>query len=355
MDNSSLHFASSTSTTSSTSSSSSSSSSSSTSSDTSIPPSMPPSLPPSSPPYAPPAPSSTYIWPLKNPHTLNSPTPSPTFTLSTHTFNLIYYPPTSSQPSPKVYVFLLSPPAPLKLTLTLIHKNLTRKIFSQITGNLLTSSSLKMYGYGDTLPPLTSGYFWNSGLRLSLSITPPLTSLVPPSLCTRDYLKIFSSQTSTDYYLKCVDYTWGCHSIILKFRLKGYEFEGEGVEVEGVGKEGGRVFLEWVYGGRWGGEEWRGVYECARKFGVEDLRWEVTSFIMKDLNVDNAADVLVWAEKKSEVQVKERCLEFISCNSSKVMEGLGWRKLVEEKPDLVAELFANATGARKRMRSNDNL
>ena len=46
------------------------------------------------------------------------------------------------------------------------------------------------------------------------------------------------------------------------------------------------------------------------------------------------------------------CLDFVSSNSDAVMESKEWSRLVDRTPDLVAELFASATGARKRARTN---
>ncbi|GMH75928.1 hypothetical protein TrLO_g14922 [Triparma laevis f. longispina] len=97
------------------------------------------------------------------------------------------------------------------------------------------------------------------------------------------------------------------------------------------------------------------THECCEMIGVEKLKGKVEEGIGRGLTPGNVVGRLLWADGGGgRVKVREGCLRFIGERAGEVMEGEGWRVLVDKAPDLIAELFANATGAsaRKRQRSN---
>ncbi len=93
------------------------------------------------------------------------------------------------------------------------------------------------------------------------------------------------------------------------------------------------------------------LLEMGKKFGVERLTSICEGYLLSEVNASNAADHLMFAERNSATNLKDGCLDFISSHSSAVMKSSSWTKLVDTTPDLLAELFANATGARKRSRT----
>jgi len=99
-------------------------------------------------------------------------------------------------------------------------------------------------------------------------------------------------------------------------------------------------------------EEGENLLKLAHSCGIKRLEVICEKFLISQLSVSNAVDLLMLAQDVPAVGLKEGCLEFISNHSSEVMALQSWSKLVSSQPSLVAELFANVTGARKRNRSD---
>ncbi|GMI47888.1 hypothetical protein TrCOL_g4170 [Triparma columacea] len=94
------------------------------------------------------------------------------------------------------------------------------------------------------------------------------------------------------------------------------------------------------------------LLRLANECGIKRLVIICEKFLLTQLSVHNAVDLLMLAQEVPAVGLKEGCLEFISNRSSEVMALQSWSKFVASNPELVAELFANVTGARKRNRSD---
>lgn len=92
------------------------------------------------------------------------------------------------------------------------------------------------------------------------------------------------------------------------------------------------------------------LLKLANECGIKRLVIICEKFLMSQLSVHNAVDLLMLAQEVPAVGLKEGCIEFISNRSSEVMAHQSWSKFVASQPSLVAELFANVTGARKRNR-----
>jgi len=131
------------------------------------------------------------------------------------------------------------------------------------------------------------------------------------------------------------------------------------VEISGcVGSETFESILRFVYGHVLPEPECmtnngRALLEASNRFGCHQLKMHVESQIVKSLvvNVDNAAEWLVFADSHSCPLLKEAAINTFRSNPTKVMESCGWATL-EESAALLSELM-RAT-FRKRPRGCDD-
>jgi speckle-type POZ protein len=58
-----------------------------------------------------------------------------------------------------------------------------------------------------------------------------------------------------------------------------------------------------------------------------------------NLSVDNAADILVLADRHNGTQLKCLAIDFINSHAEEIMETTGWQSLIKNNPQLVADAF----------------
>ncbi|GFY64358.1 speckle-type POZ protein B [Trichonephila inaurata madagascariensis] len=79
------------------------------------------------------------------------------------------------------------------------------------------------------------------------------------------------------------------------------------------------------------------LYYAADKYEVMDLRKMCGTTLMSKTSVDNACQILLWADRHSDESLKSQALNFISLNFETVVDSDVWRHLTDDETKLANE------------------
>ncbi|XP_062520159.1 speckle-type POZ protein B-like [Corticium candelabrum] len=78
---------------------------------------------------------------------------------------------------------------------------------------------------------------------------------------------------------------------------------------------------------------------AADKYQLDRLKVICEDVMRTNLSVENAADILVLADRHNGTQLKSLAIDFINSHAEEIMETTGWQSLIKNNPQLVAEAF----------------
>lgn len=87
-------------------------------------------------------------------------------------------------------------------------------------------------------------------------------------------------------------------------------------------------------------EEVYDLYYAADKYEVMDLRKMCATTLMSKASLDNASQILIWADRHSDVDLKSQILSFIGLNFETVVDSDVWRHFIESEIKLVNEVLS---------------
>ena len=149
------------------------------------------------------------------------------------------------------------------------------------------------------------------------------------------------------------------HSFVLKVRApdlaalaEEYD-QGTPIPIQDVDPDIFNHLLRFVYGGEIPvkevlGDNARALVSASNRFGITGLKLVAeTELASAGINVENAAELLLFADGTHCAMLKEAGINFFVDNSEAVMESAGYGDLTES-PDLLKELMAALVGSKKR-------
>ncbi|GIZ05362.1 speckle-type POZ protein B [Caerostris extrusa] len=85
------------------------------------------------------------------------------------------------------------------------------------------------------------------------------------------------------------------------------------------------------------------LYRAADKYKVLDLRKHCGHSLMARISVDNAVQILTWADAHNDEEVKTAAMDFVGSNFVAITDTGGWKKLTDENPKLAGKVIAFCT------------
>ncbi|KAK1336211.1 hypothetical protein QTO34_004015 [Cnephaeus nilssonii] len=88
-----------------------------------------------------------------------------------------------------------------------------------------------------------------------------------------------------------------------------------------------------------------GLLAAADKYALERLKVMCEEALSSHLSVENAAEMLTFADLHSADQLKTQTVDFINSHAEDVLETSGWQAMVASHPHLVAEMYRSLASA----------
>ncbi|XP_054580812.1 speckle-type POZ protein-like [Eptesicus fuscus] len=88
-----------------------------------------------------------------------------------------------------------------------------------------------------------------------------------------------------------------------------------------------------------------GLLAAADKYALEHLKVMCEEALSSHLSVENAAEMLTFADLHSADQLKTHTVDFINSHAEDVLETSGWQAMVSSHPHLVAEMYRSLASA----------
>ncbi|XP_065838694.1 speckle-type POZ protein B-like [Oscarella lobularis] len=115
------------------------------------------------------------------------------------------------------------------------------------------------------------------------------------------------------------------------------------VEIDDISPEVFKDLLRFIYTGTVAEESLQtnadDLLAASDKYQLDRLRLMCEETLCSNLNSENAADVLVLADRHSGSQLKSIAIDYINSHPEEVMETDGWKSLVKNNAQLVADAF----------------
>lgn len=159
---------------------------------------------------------------------------------------------------------------------------------------------------------------------------------------------IYVSQTSCD-----VDFIFennqqiGGHAAILTaispvfaamFQHNFKEAQTRKIHITDISFDTFKVFLHYLYAARLPGpldeETAKQLFVAADKYNIPGLVEECVEFLVRDIRLDNALDLIAWADFHSIEKLKNIALYFISRRGLEICQLDAWNMFVKDYPDL---------------------
>ncbi|EFX75747.1 hypothetical protein DAPPUDRAFT_199215 [Daphnia pulex] len=80
------------------------------------------------------------------------------------------------------------------------------------------------------------------------------------------------------------------------------------------------------------------VFEVADKYGVKSLKDDCVNLLVSQLSNDNAMELLVWAQFRSQAKLIEKAIHFIVKNSKDLCSQAEWLDFMKDHPNLCVEI-----------------
>ena len=182
---------------------------------------------------------------------------------------------------------------------------------------------------------------------------------VPPPVLGSSYRALLESGDLADIELKCGGGSVSAHKLILSARSPVFaamfgrgmaEAEASEVTLEGIEPAVLRSLVHFLYAeelDEGAMDDAAGLLAAADQYEVPRLVALCEEQLCEGIDDESAAARLVLAERHHAAQLKEACLDYIAEHHEAVMTSEGWQQLGTQ-PNLLQELFAHSTGARKR-------
>jgi speckle-type POZ protein len=76
------------------------------------------------------------------------------------------------------------------------------------------------------------------------------------------------------------------------------------------------------------------LYEAADKYDIVDLKQDCGRFLLNKICLENAIDLLIWADHNSANEIKEEALKLVVSNGKAISKTKEWEQLTKNYPDL---------------------
>ncbi|GIY55984.1 protein roadkill [Caerostris darwini] len=173
-------------------------------------------------------------------------------------------------------------------------------------------------------------------------------------------LSLMHNDENTDVSLKIGDEIVHAHWSILcarspyfknMYRIQKKEDPKNSVVITDISAKAIREFVAFLYTGIFEDvlyentnlDEVYDLYRAADKYEVLDLRKYCGYSLMARISVENAVQILNWADIHNDKEVKTAAMDFVSSNFVAITDTDGWKKLTDENPKLAGKVIAVCT------------
>jgi hypothetical protein len=78
----------------------------------------------------------------------------------------------------------------------------------------------------------------------------------------------------------------------------------------------------------------RQLFLAADKYDIVDLKHECVRFLPTQIQINNAIEIMIWADHHSVKDIKEAALEVVVANGKAICQAVEWEQLTKNYPDL---------------------
>ncbi|GBO30834.1 Speckle-type POZ protein [Araneus ventricosus] len=191
----------------------------------------------------------------------------------------------------------------------------------------------KDFPYSPRLSELVSKYINSCITSENLSDCPKLSESL---------WNLYTERVLCDLEIKTKTSSFFVHKIVLCARSPVFlamlshdmkEKTNKCVEIEDIVDDVLKTFLFFLYTDAVEDLEWEGVvglYYAADKYHVERLKILCSSFLLKNIDVDNVCELLLLADKHHDINFKRRVEDFILQNDERIFSSSIWKQFVCE-------------------------
>ncbi|KAH7731639.1 speckle-type poz protein [Aphelenchoides avenae] len=173
---------------------------------------------------------------------------------------------------------------------------------------------------------------------------------IPPGRLSEDMGTLFEKHQFSDLIIACGSKEYPVHKAVLASRspVFGAMFEHEMTEarsdrvvIDDIEPEVVKELLRFMYTDnapnldRMADE----LLAAADKYQLDRLKGMCEQALHASLTTENACDTLILADMHSAEQLKVQAIEYINLHASEVMESDGWKRLVDNYPALLAQVY----------------
>lgn len=110
------------------------------------------------------------------------------------------------------------------------------------------------------------------------------------------------------------------------------------VAIQDIRPEIFKELLHFIYLGRTceplNNDTARPLFVAADKYDIVDLKHECVRFLLRQIQINNAIDHMVWADHHSVKDIKETALELVVANGKAICQTVEWEQLTKNYPEL---------------------
>lgn len=173
---------------------------------------------------------------------------------------------------------------------------------------------------------------------------------IPACTLTKDFSTLLDNSLFNDVHLESKDQKFPAHKAILAarspvfkamFEHKMEESETGCVNIDDVDPDVVTELLQFVYTGTSTSIDKMAdrLLAAADKYALDRLKVMCEEALCQSLSSENAADVLILADRHSAEQLKSKAIDFLNNHVAEVMESPSWSTLVSSHPSLISEVF----------------
>jgi speckle-type POZ protein len=172
-------------------------------------------------------------------------------------------------------------------------------------------------------------------------------------------IKALKSPSAADVTLICKEKRFPCHKVILRARSDVFdamfsheemaEMKSSEVMIEDTDPDSLEQLLQFIYSDKVEGlaANAAGLLTLADKYNIPRLKGMCEESMCKNIEVGNAADLLVLAYLHETSNLRAIAVDFITCNMSRVSETPGWKGIAESHPRIMNEIVQALTAKMK--------